>query len=76
VVLVSSCLLCRFFKISPLIYVKVCYRKLVLNDTSVFSSLKFFLVAFILLNADSVYHVTYYNVTQEYKKYDRLSDSD
>jgi hypothetical protein len=31
------------------------------------SSLKFSLVAFILLNTDSVYHFTYYNVTQEYK---------
>jgi len=30
-------------------------------------SLKFILVAFILLNTDSIYHFTYYNVTQEYK---------
>ena len=31
------------------------------------SSLEFFLVVSIQLNTDSVYHFTYYNITQEYK---------
>ena len=63
VVLVLSCFFCPVFKLVFSFMLRHVIVSLFWMTLWLVSSLKFLLAAVILLNTDSVYHSTYYNVT-------------